>query len=415
MARGLVGSEILRISGEIRARIAAGTRVYNLTVGDFRSDQFPIPEPLRDATIEALRRGETNYPPSDGMPDLRKAVAELYRSELDLPYDAANVVVSGGARPAIYATYRTLLDPGDVLLYPVPSWNNNHYAWIMGAKGTPVVARPETNFLPTAEDLRPHIASARVLILNSPLNPAGTAFGEKELEAIVRLIRDENAARDRRGAAPLVLLYDHVYWTQTYGSVRHLTPLGIDSKMREVTIFTDAASKSFAATGLRVGWCVGPEEYMTPLSALLGHIGAWAPRPEQVAVARWLRDGAARAQFRTKMNAGIAARLNALHEGFTALRETGYPVETIPPQAAIYLSARFNVIGRKTGDGRRLDTNEAIRSFLLEEASLAIVPFQAFGLAEETGWFRLSVGALALEDLDGLFPALRRALDSLTR
>ena len=79
------------------------------------------------------------------------------------------------------------------------------------------------------------------------------------------------------------------------------------------------------------------------------------------------------------------------------------------------LSARFNLIGRRTKDGRKLDTNEAIRTFLLEDASLAIVPFQAFGLAEETGWFRLSVGALALEDLDGLFPALRRALDNLAR
>jgi aspartate aminotransferase len=101
----------------------------------------------------------------------------------------------------------------------------------------------------------------------------------------------------------------------------------------------------------------------------------------------------------------------ALHAGFEKMRQDGYPVETIAPQAAIYLSARINLIGRMAGS-RRLNTNEDIRRFLLDEASFAVVPFQAFGLKEDSGWFRLSVGALAMDDVASLFPALRKALDS---
>lgn len=409
MASGLIGSEILKIAGEIRAKVARGERVYNLTVGDFRPDLFPIPEILRDATIEGLRAGETNYPPSDGMPQLRAAVSEFYAERLGLEYPVSSIVVAGGVRPAIYAAYRTLLDPGDTLLYPVPSWNNNHYAWLVGARGEAVAAGPESRFLPTAADLARHLPGARVLLLNTPLNPAGTLYEEEDLEAIVRLILDENAARARRGDPPLMLLYDQVYWMLTFRGARHVTPVAIDPRMREFTLFVDGVSKAFAATGLRVGWCVGPEAIIAPFSALLGHVGAWAPRAEQLAVARLLRDSAAIDAYHRALLGGIEARLARLHEGLSQMRSEGYPVESIAPQAAIYLSARFALVDRKIGS-RRLQTNEEIRSFLLEEAAVAAVPFQAFGLAEDTGWFRLSVGALPLEEIDSLFVALRRAL-----
>jgi aspartate aminotransferase len=412
MAHGLVGSEILKIAAEIRAKASRGEKVYNLTVGDFRSDQFPIPALLKQAVRDAYLSGETNYPPSDGISELRQAVAEFYAERLGLDYAVQNVVITGGARPAIYGTYRTLLDPEEVLLYPVPSWNNNHYAWLVGAKGTPVPGRREADFLPTAEDLKPWIGESRVLILNSPLNPAGTAYTESELAKIVALILDENGRRAAQGRRALMLLYDQVYWMLTFGNVVHVTPVQIDPRMRDYTIFQDGISKAFAATGLRVGWAVGPERYMKPMSDVLGHVGAWAPRPEQVAAAKLLRDGPGIDAYHRLMKKGVESRLHALHEGFERLRRDGYPVESIPPQGAIYLSARINLIGLKT-NGRFLNTNEDIRAFLLERASLAVVPFQAFGLKEESGWFRLSVGALPMEDVEALFPALRGALDEV--
>ncbi len=412
MAGRLVGSEILKIAGQIRAKQARGEAVVNLTVGDFNAKHFPIPEILRDAIRDAYSAGETNYPPSNGIPELREAVRSFYSERLGLDYPVESVIIMGGVRPAIYGTYRTLLDPGEKLVYPVPSWNNNHYAWLVGAEGVPVAAGPETNFLPTAAALKPYMRSARVLTLNSPLNPAGTAYSESEMEKIVRMILDENGRRAASGERPLMLLYDHVYWMLTFGSVKHVTPVQIDAAMRDYTIFTDGISKSFASTGLRVGWCVGPAGYMKPMSDILGHVGAWAPRAEQVATTKLLKNGAAVEAYHAVMKKAVEDRLTALHDGFAAMRKDGYPVESIEPQGAIYLSARFNIVGKKAGD-RALDTNEAIRGFLLDDASVAAVPFQAFGLQEENGWFRLSVGAVSMSDLDAMFPALRKAMDGL--
>src|SRR5438105_767145 len=121
MADQLYGSQILGIAAEIRAMVADGAQVCNLTVGDFAPAEFRIPAGLERRISGALARGETNYPPSNGMPAMRAAVAALYRDRLGLTIDPASVVVCGGSRPAIYASYRCLVDPGDRVVYPAPS------------------------------------------------------------------------------------------------------------------------------------------------------------------------------------------------------------------------------------------------------------------------------------------------------
>jgi aspartate aminotransferase len=146
---------------------------------------------------------------------------------------------------------------------------------------------------------------------------------------------------------------------------------------------------------------------------LIGHVGAWAPRPEQVAVAAFLKNEAAVEAFRRQMDARVRERLQTLHDGFADLRTAGYPVECVDPQGAIYLSLRIDVVGR-TFEGARIDGNETIRKLVLEHAGLAIVPFQAFGLEEETGWFRLSVGAVSMEEIAEMFPRVRALLDRIS-
>src|SRR5438876_10753125 len=195
MAAGLTGSEILRIAGEIRALVASGRRVCDLTVGDFSPRHFPIPSVLAEAIHEALRRGETNYPPSNGLGELREAVRRFYARELGLEYPVASIVITGGSRPVIDATYRTLVDPGDRVVYPVPSWNNNHYVHLTGGVAVPIPCGPAERFLPRPEDVRPLLPGARLLALNSPLNPTGTAFSADALERICGLVLAENARR----------------------------------------------------------------------------------------------------------------------------------------------------------------------------------------------------------------------------
>ena len=187
MASGLVGSEILRIAGEIRALVSSGRSVCNLTVGDFDPRYFPIPDVLMEGVRAALERGETNYPPSSGMQDLREAVARFYERELGLRYPVDSVLIVAGARPVIYCIFRTLCDPGDRVVYTVPSWNNNHYIHLVGGEGVPVVCRPERRFLPTREELAPALAGARLLCLNSPLNPTGTSRSDSSGDWLVLL------------------------------------------------------------------------------------------------------------------------------------------------------------------------------------------------------------------------------------
>jgi aspartate aminotransferase len=408
MVSGLVGSEILKIAGEVRALKQAGKPVCDLTVGDFAPAQFPVPEALGAAIGRAFAAGETNYPPSDGVLRLRKAVQGFYERALGLSYPIEGILIAGGARPLIYGVFRAVLDPGDRVVYPVPSWNNNHYAHLCGAEGIAVPTRAEDGFLPTAELLRPHLRGARLLSLNSPLNPAGTGFERQQLQAIAEAVVEENRRRARlgKGERPLYLLYDHIYWMLAADSAPHWTPVDLVPESAPYTAFVDGISKSFAATGLRVGWTCGPPYLVARLRDLLGHVGAWAPRPEQVATAEMLEARGARS-IANALRAGLLERLTALYDGLVGMGAEGLPVGALPPAGALYLSARFDL-------NDRLGTNEAIRKHLLDRAGFAMVPFQAFGLAEDSGWFRLSVGAVGLDEIARALPRLRDAVRELT-
>lgn len=411
MAATLQGSAILRIAAEIRARVAAGERVCNLTVGDFDPRQFRIPRTLEEGTIEALRRGETNYPPSLGLPVLREAVCAFYERELGLRYSPDWVLITSGSRPAIYGTYLTLAKAGDRVVYGVPSWNNDYYCHMVGATDVPVPCTPEEDFLPTRDRLEASMRGARMLALNSPLNPCGTAFTAESLGAICDLVLEEGGRRDREDGP--YLLYDQVYWQLTFGELAHVDPVSLRPEMTRHTILVDGISKAFAATGMRVGWVVAPPDVIAVMNNILGHIGTWAPRAEQIATARLLGMPDEIAEYRTEMVAGVRARLDALYEGIQALRAVGHPVEAIAPMGAIYLSARFDLAGRTTRDGARLTTAEDVRAWLLREAALAVVPFNAFGAAVTDGWCRLSVGAASLEEIGAALPRLRAGLESL--
>ena len=412
IAEGLVGSEILKIAADVRALAASGRDICNLTVGDFSPSEFRIPEQLERGIIDALHRGETNYPPSDGTLPLREAVCSLYRRELGFSPEVASVIVTGGSRPGIYATYRTLLDPGDRVVYPTPSWNNNHYVHLVGALGTRIPCDASDRFLPTRKTLGHSLRGARLLALCSPLNPSGTAFTAQALREICEMVVDENARRgpDER---PLYIMYDQVYWTLTFGDTKHEHPIGVCPDVAPFTIYVDGISKAFAATGIRVGWIVAPPDIAAPMSGLLGHVGAWAPKAEQSAVASVLSDDGAMRGYRAQIVAGVRERLDLLYTGIGTMRSTRCPVEVLAPEGAIYLSARFGLTGRLAPDGTVLASDEDVRAYLLKAAGVAIVPFQAFGVKEDSGWYRLSVGAVSPEQIMRMLPRLRQAIEAL--
>jgi aspartate aminotransferase len=414
MAEHLIGSEIIKLGNEVNERIRQGETITNFTIGDFDPAVFPLPEVLLEHIILAYREGHTNYPMANGVMELRNAVAAWSKTTYGLDFDPSEVLIAGGARPIIYTIYATLLDPGDKVIYPVPSWNNNHYCHLLGAEGICIECSPESNFMPLAADIEPHIKDAVLLALCSPQNPTGTVFTKEQLEAICDLVIAENKRRGP-GQKPVYIMYDQIYGALLYGDNVHYNPVSLRSELRPYTVFVDGISKSFAATGVRVGWALGPSRIIDKMKSILGHIGAWSPKAEQIATARFLADTSATTSFSTEFKVEMHERLKGVYDGLETLRSEGLPVRCIEPRGAIYLTALFDLKGRRTPEGKVLETTDDIFSYILSTAKLAIVPFSAFGASTQSSWFRLSLGTCRLEDIPGLIQRLRSSLSALQK
>ncbi|WP_255594437.1 pyridoxal phosphate-dependent aminotransferase [Pontibacter sp. HSC-14F20] len=412
MAQNLIGSEIIKLAGEVNAMIAKGEQICNLTIGDFDPKIFPIPGELRAGIAEAYAEGHTNYPPANGVAVLRKAVADFTRDQLGLEYSENDILVAGGSRPLIYATYLALVDPGDKVVFPTPSWNNNHYCHLSSATPVMVETNPDNNFMPTAADVASQLKGATMLALCSPLNPTGTMFSKKDLEDICDLVIAENKSRSA-GEKPLYILYDQIYWMLTFGEHKHYDPVNLRPELRDYTIYIDGTSKCFAATGVRVGYAFGPTGVIDKMKAILGHVGAWAPKAEQMATARFLHQTDTVDVFLDEFKHDVRASLDMLYHVFKDLKNEGYNVDAIEPMGAIYLSAKLDLAGKTTPSGQVLQTSKDISFYILQEAKLAVVPFSAFGSDPALGWFRLSVGGASLESIKDSLGRLREALQKL--
>ena len=414
LAENIIGSEIIKLAGEVNEKIKKGEKIYNFTIGDFDPKEFPIPTELKQYILEAYTNDQTNYPAADGMLELRKAVSNLLELRAGLLYKEDEILIAGGARPVIYSIFRVLVDPNDFVLFATPSWNNNHYTYLNGAKAIAIETSPEQNFMPCAADIKPHVSYLNLITLCSPQNPTGTVFTKEGLEEICDLILEEN--KKRKGIKkPLYLMYDQIYWALLYEGINHYDPVSLRPEMKDYTVFVDGISKSLSATGVRVGWSMGPKLIIDKMKAVLTHIGAWAPKAEQVATANYLSNLNHYDSYLVQQKTKINTRLNLFYKGFKDLKKRGFKVDAISPQAAIYLTVQFALHGQKTSEGNALETTQDVTAYLLNEAKLALVPFYAFGSPETSNWYRLSVGTSKVQDIAGVFENLKQALDKLQK
>jgi aspartate aminotransferase len=412
LSETLIGSEIVKLGGEIREKIRQGEHIYNFTVGDFDPSIFPIPGELEDAIVDAYRKHFTNYPAAEGNLDLREAILSFVKDTEELDYGISEILVAAGGRPLIYAMFRAICDNGDKIIYTVPSWNNNHYTHFVGGDHIVIETKAENNFMPTANDIRPYIKEAILISLCSPQNPTGTTFKKTDLEAICDLVLEENKRRGDN-EKKLYVMYDQMYWHLTYGDIKHYNPVSLRPAMRNYTIFIDAISKVFAATGVRVGWSTGPSTVISKMKSILTHLGAWAPMAEQKAVAYYLhnRDGIKR--YLSHFKKEIEERLHRIYDGFMQLKKEGLSVDAIAPEAAIYLTIKIALAGKKTSEGKVLENQSDVTDYILNEARLAVVPFYAFGADRSSAWYRLSVGTCKKEEINEMIGKLREALKKI--
>lgn len=411
MAETMVGSEIVKLGNAISERKRKGESIYNFTIGDFDPEIFPIPERLEELIIESYKSHNTSYPPAEGVFELRESISTFIKDWEQLEYSLPEILVAAGGRPLIYALFKAVVNEGDKVIYAVPSWNNNHYTNLNKAKHAIIETTPENNFMPTADDIAKHIHNASLVCLCTPQNPTGTTLNKETLSGICELIVAENKKR-KSTEKKLYLMFDQMYWTLTYGDIKHYNPISLNPQMHDYTIFIDGISKAFAATGVRVGWALGPEQVIAKMKAFLSHIGAWAPMAEQKATAKYLLEKSKIEEHLNQFKKELQLRLNKIYNGLKKLQQQGYPVDAITPQAGIYLTVKFDLVGAKS-ENKEIKTQEDVTAYLLDEAKLAIVPFYAFGTDKKSPWYRLSIGTCKTEDIDPFLRKLALALQHL--
>lgn len=413
LAETLIGSEIVKLGNAIKERIQAGETIFNYTIGDFDPKEFPIPKALEQAIIKAYQNGYTNYPTADGEADLRNAVSHFIKTREGLDYAPNQIQIAAGGRPLIYTIFKAVVDKGDKVIYSVPSWNNNHYTHLTEAEHCVIETTVENNFMPTADAIAPHLPGAALLCLCTPQNPTGTVIDKTELEKICALVIAENKNK-KEGEKKLYVMFDQMYWTLTFGDTQHYNPVSLMPEMKNYTVFVSGISKMFAATGVRVGWSMGPTDLIAKMKAILSHVGAWAPMAEQKAVAHYLMQEDLVTAYLNEIKESLHYRLTHIYKGFQNLKAKGFAVDAIAPQAAIYLTVQFDLVGKKTHDGTVLSKQEDVTAYLLAEAKLAIVPFSAFGAGKNSTWYRLSVGTCKKSDIPVIFSQLENALNRLS-
>ncbi len=412
LAANLVGSEIVKIGNEVNDMKAKGAEIANLTIGDLNANVYSIPELLKEEIQKAYQNNLTNYPPANGLASLRNAVSKDLKQRWNLDYSANDILITAGSRPLIYAVFKTIVDQGEKVVYPIPSWNNNHYAYMVGADAVEIKSSVENNFLPTADDLKDHLSDAVLLCLCSPLNPTGTMFTKEQLSDICELVIAENKRRGE-DQKPLYLMYDQIYSNLTFDAV-HVDPVTLFPEMKDYTIYIEGISKCLAATGVRVGWGFGPSHIIDKMKALLTHVGAWAPKPEQEATAKFYENTGNVDGFVSTFKGRLEESLKVLHGGIQDMKSRGFAVESIQPMGALYLTIQLDYLGKTKPNGEKINTSSDLVFYLIAEGGVALVPFSAFGDEADSPWFRASVGGLTIEEIKVMLPKLENALSQLS-
>ena len=375
LGENIVGSQIIKLNNLIKS--TPQKQIYNYTIGDFDPKINPIPEKLRNAIIHEYIDGNTNYPQSQGELDLRKSIS----TRMNGLYQPEEILVGAGVRPLIYTMFQTILDLGDKVLFPVPSWNNDHYTFLSYCNTLVIETLPENNFNLSAHDILVNMdKDVKLICLCSPQNPTGTAMNREELSEICKLILsiNENRLTDSK---PVYLFLDQIY-VELLNDQYHLL---IDyPEMKDYLICLDGVSKSLCATGVRVGWMMASNKVIDRATQIFSHIGAWSPKPEQLAVGKFLNMDYAYELFVQTKREQYANIINGFIEVLEKYKNYGF--DYVKPDGGIYLSIKLPY--RKS----TIDLNFFI-SFLVSECGLGIVPFDYFG-TKDSEWFRLSIGGV---------------------
>jgi aspartate aminotransferase len=360
----------LKVSARAAALKAQGLDVVSFGAGE---PDFDTPTHIKEAAKRALDSGATKYTAVEGTPQIRKAAAAWLAKAHGFAVSPGEVIVTSGAKQAIFNAFHVLLQEGDEVILPAPYWvSYSEIAKLAGATPVPVVSRPEADFVVDPDAIARAITPrTRVILIVSPCNPTGAVYDEKTLRAIADLAVKHD----------LWLLTDDIYRTLCYGDARFVQPATFGPQVRERTVIVDGVSKAFAMTGWRIGFALAPPAVIEGMATLQGQSTTNAAAVSQAAAVAAIE--------------GPTDELEAMRREFDKRRR--YMVATlraipgvkcVEPRGAFYAFPDVSTfVGRKTPQGQRLDSDLALCEYLIEDARVAVVPGSAF---YAPGFIRLS-------------------------
>jgi aspartate aminotransferase len=388
LAGSIQPSATLAAAAKARQMKAEGIQVYDFCLGE---PDFPTPEHICKAAYKAMLDGHTHYTAANGIPELRSVIAKLYQTTYGLACTADQVVVSNGSKHSLFNALAATCGPGDEVIIPTPYWvSYSDLVEMTGAKCVLVHTRHEDAFRMTPAQLRAAITPrTRMMMLNSPNNPSGTVYTRPELEALADVVLETGIA----------VLSDEIYERLVYGDAKATCFATLRPGLADKTITVSGVSKSFAMTGWRMGWALGPLPLAKAMTALQGQQTSNPSSISQYATIAALEGDQDCVE---KMRREFEARRDLVCKRLAAMPSIVCPM----PGGAFY--AFFNVsahFGRTLG-GRKVTDSASFCQAALETAHIGLVPGSAFGYE---GYVRLSFAA-SREQLNGGLDSLEQWL-----
>lgn len=356
-------STTLAVTARVRELIAAGEDVIGFGAGE---PDFDTPDPIKEAAIEALREGRTRYEPVPGAPSTRKLIASKFADENGIKCTGDDVVVTVGAKSAIYLALQALVNPGQEVIILTPAWvSYRPMIELCGGRVVEVPGAVEDDFLVAPEKLEAAITpNTAAVILNSPSNPCGSVYAPAQIRALADVVaRHEHVA----------LISDEIYEKLIFGGAEHFSP-GSMPAIADRVVTINGLSKAYAMTGWRLGYVCAPGNGLAKaIAKLQSQINSHPVSFGSPAIESALRDGAAEVE---RMRATFAARAARMYKHLSALPGVVCP----EPKGAFYVFPDVaGTFGRTSPGGRQIDSSLAFAEALLEEAKVAVVPGADFG------------------------------------
>jgi aspartate/methionine/tyrosine aminotransferase len=381
---GIAPSATLAVDATAKALKAAGRDVIGFGAGE---PDFPTPAHIVAAAEKACRDPKMHhYTPTGGLPELRQGIADKTARDSGFTVDAAQVLVTNGGKQAVYEAFATLLDPGDEVIVPAPYWTTYPEAiQLAGGVTVPVLAGPKAGYKLTVAELEAaRTPRTKILLLVSPSNPTGAVYSPEEIAEIGRWAVDND----------LWIITDEIYEHLVYGDARFSSVAVAVPEIADRCVIVNGVAKTYAMTGWRVGWLIGPRDVVGAATNFQSHATSNVSNVAQVAaLAAVTGDLSAVHEMRTAFD----RRRRAMHAALDAIPGVTCPL----PEGAFYCFPDVSGVLGKSINGRTSHTSAELAAVVLEEVGVAVVPGEAFGAP---GAFRLSY---ALGD-DELAEGVRR-------